>query len=127
MLEESPSESNNHRSMSQIGFNSMHAASNRGNPMRDLSKMILGASSKTPDRNDEVHTASGDRKSTFAAVGNSGTKLETSSMVEVNLDVEMKQIMNRSPERTRPTSEERKINRPTTKHFFTVDNQERKR
>ena len=33
----------------------------------------------------------------------------------------------RSPDKTRPTSEERKINRPTAKHYFTLDRQEKKR
>ena len=96
--------------------------------MRDLSRMILGASSTSPNRTEEVQTANGDRKSTFAAVAASGSNLERSSGMD-DLDTEMKNFsnLNRSPERTRPTSEERKINRPTTKHFFTLDNQERKR
>ena len=128
MFEKSPSECTN-GSMSNIGFNSMHAASNRGNPMRDLSRMIINASKTSPNRQKEVSTANGERKSTFAAVGNSVSHFHRATITGTGKDTDNGAfpVLNRRLERSRPTSEERKINRPTTKHFFTLDNQERKR
>ena len=107
--------------MDKIGFSSMNAAaSNRANPMRDLSKMI--GISTTPNRNEELHTADGYRKSTF------GKKISPRNYKDWESDQGYAIEHNkRSPDKTRPTSEERKINRPMTKHYFTLDRQEKKR
>lgn len=62
MIDNSPSDYCR-SSMDKIGFSSMNAAQNRPNPMQDLSRMIHG---KTTTRNEELHTACGERRSTFA-------------------------------------------------------------
>ena len=56
-------------SMDKVGFSSMNAAHNRSNPMKDLSRMIHEKSTTSDRRNEELHTANGERRSTFAPKG----------------------------------------------------------
>ena len=56
-------------SMDKVGFSSMNAAQNRSNPMKDLSRMIHDKSTTSDRRNEELHTANGERRSTFAPKG----------------------------------------------------------
>ena len=64
-LDNSPSDYGGN-SMDKIGFSSMNAAQNRSNPMKDLSRMIHDKSATSNRRNEELHTANGERRSTFA-------------------------------------------------------------
>ena len=91
--------------------------------MQNLSKVIGGVYT-TPNRAEEPHTASGGRSSTFATAANALENFDRPMFKGDGLDTDSETGAEknwRSPERTRPTSEEKKINRPTTVHFFTLD------
>ena len=116
LLETSPSRSNS--SMSHIGFNSMHAASNKVNPMQDLSRMIL------KDRDGDMTPQPLKGKATDIQRTSVGSMKHKPN--ERSLDSQIHALI-KSPKKSRPTSEERQMTRPTTSHFFTLENQEKRR